>query len=178
MDAKYLEEIKARCEKATAGEWIAFEDEIVNSHENARGARYTPIVSHVKGRECWLKHEDAEFIAHSRTDVPELLAEVERLQKENQGWRANSMIQESVIQNGYDPADKDKIVKLILEKSAKDDKIATLKKALELESQSIIDAMHKLQEMGIFPHVEDSPVSEFVNHYIQQAQEQEEANKT
>lgn len=64
--------------------------------------------------------------------IPALIGEVERLQKENQGLRANSMIQESIISRNGNPANEDKIVRLIMDSTAKDQQIATLKKALEM----------------------------------------------
>lgn len=47
-----------------------------------------------------------------------LVSEVERLQKENEQLKANSLIQEHIVENGGNPLDKDKIVRLIMEKSA------------------------------------------------------------
>lgn len=65
--------IRERAEKATAGPW-KFEDE----HE-LKGATNTQIYS-----EPCADHEqndrDKDFIAHSRTDIPALLAHVEELE--------------------------------------------------------------------------------------------------
>lgn len=45
-------------------------------------------------------------------------AEIEEMKKENQGIRANSMIQEHIIKSGGNPLDKDMIVRLVMENSA------------------------------------------------------------
>ncbi len=44
-----------------------------------------------------------------------LTARVRELEKENQGLRANSMIQEHIISAGRNPQDKDKIIQLTME---------------------------------------------------------------
>lgn len=74
--------IRERAEKATAGPW-KFEDE----HE-LKGATNTQIYS-----EPCADHEqndrDKDFIAHSRTDIPALLAHVEELEaKHAVTWKA------------------------------------------------------------------------------------------
>lgn len=65
----------------------------------------------------------------ARIDVKALIAEVERLTKENQGLRANSEVQESIISGGRNPADKEQIVRLTMDNAAKDQQIAMLEKA-------------------------------------------------
>lgn len=67
MDAKYLEEIKERYEKTTRGDWEASRDGSVGGKTH---------VCHCSN------NADADFIAHSRIDIPALLAEVERLTEE------------------------------------------------------------------------------------------------
>lgn len=124
MDAKYLQEIKAREQAATAGPWYAdgwamWDDDLdgfVELHDT---------------------DPDARFIAHARTDIPALVAEVERLQVENQGLRANSMIQGNIISRGGNPADKDKIVTLIMQNTTLKSEITTLKRALELACDDV-----------------------------------------
>ena len=61
MDAERIAEIRERCDKASEGPWVE-----------------CSLVVH------GLRPCDAKFIAHSRQDVPDLLAEVERLRAENE----------------------------------------------------------------------------------------------
>ena len=71
-----LEAIKARCEAATEGPW-EFADvarEVWVSGGNI------DVVSGEDG--AYISDADGEFIAHAREDVPALVAEVERLQKQ------------------------------------------------------------------------------------------------
>jgi len=85
---------------------------------------------------------DAKYLAEIRarldagripmkSDMEALLAEVERLTKENQGLRANSEVQESIISGGRNPADKEQIVRLTMDNAAKDQQIATLEKKIK-----------------------------------------------
>ena len=87
MTPERLAEIKARCETATPGPWVhevtsdvqrvgpcaGFEDPY-----DGGGPRVVTTVI-----QAWRKEpgrlEDLRFIAHARTDVPDLVAEVERL---------------------------------------------------------------------------------------------------
>ena len=72
---KQLQAIKERCEDATPGPWV------VMMHGNY-GERVVIDVSDGMPDEmlCVLKRpEDAQFIAHSREDIPTLLSEVTRL---------------------------------------------------------------------------------------------------
>lgn len=97
MDAKRLAEIKARCEAACVGPWVYSEDD--ENHEktvSAPDAEYEPSpgYEHQKGNNCTVcftcydfygdqERLNLEFIAASRQDVPELVAEVEALQAQN-----------------------------------------------------------------------------------------------
>lgn len=80
MDAKYFEEIKGRDKAATPGPWF------YNISETAIDSKEKSIVTpEIDGQEfpvIRMTYEDADFIAHARTDIPALVAEVERLQKE------------------------------------------------------------------------------------------------
>lgn len=69
-----LEEIRARCEAATPGLWFLIETDYcieVSSEDKC-----TPVALSDNDK-------DAGFIAHTRQDALDLLAEVERLTKEN-----------------------------------------------------------------------------------------------
>lgn len=79
LDNKYLCEIKERASKATPGPW--------NTGVNIRTS--TPFVGASNGYEfvcetsaCKQGTCNARFISAARTDIPALIAEVERLQKE------------------------------------------------------------------------------------------------
>lgn len=74
MDAKYLQEIKAREQAATPGPWEFYCYGRYEDHDEA--VFENPIDEY----EISVK-EDAAFIAHARTDIPALAAEIERLQK-------------------------------------------------------------------------------------------------
>ena len=47
-------------------------------------AKSIPGMEHHRGFDDYINHPDAFFIAHSRTDIPALIAEVERLKAENE----------------------------------------------------------------------------------------------
>lgn len=73
MDAKQLTEIKAREQAATPGPW---EYECFGRYED-----HDECILKTETDECEISaKEDAEFIAHARTDIPALVAEVEQLQ--------------------------------------------------------------------------------------------------
>jgi hypothetical protein len=65
-----LDAIRARVDAATEGPWTA--DALAGDLDAPSGYRVAEVLA-------W-SDPDAEFIAHARTDVPALLAEVERLQ--------------------------------------------------------------------------------------------------
>jgi len=80
MNEDDLNEIEARCNAATPGEWKAkfqHHKTIVRSLDPG-GMLDVCIV------QPWMTHEEpnAIFIAHSRTDIPKLIAEVRRLREE------------------------------------------------------------------------------------------------
>lgn len=81
MDAKYFAEIKAREQAATSGKW-----EICDVPGDV-----TFVFSPAEGEPdiCYrCSYPDANFIAHARTDIPALIAEVERLTTENADVKA------------------------------------------------------------------------------------------
>ena len=91
-----IDEIRARCAEATPGPWNY--DERIGGVAVYYGNRVNCIVDS-EGRRLYYKNghfdkktgwtidaqscHDAHFVAHSREDIPWLLAEVERLQAEN-----------------------------------------------------------------------------------------------
>ena len=70
MDTKRLAEIKERADKSAIGEWVY---DVSNNRINC---------GHYLIAENTEYEADALFVAHARQDVPELVAEVERLQSE------------------------------------------------------------------------------------------------
>lgn len=86
MTPEQLAAIKARADKATAGPWEVNDNRVARPYPfftfcvaltDDNGVRYyvrsTPEVGSAE--------DDFAFIAHARTDVPALVAEVERLRK-------------------------------------------------------------------------------------------------
>lgn len=75
-----LEEIKAREKAATAGPWNRYGwgpmHDAVTPWEGANGWIANRIA---RVKRAYGRIHDAEFIAHARTDIPDLIAEVERL---------------------------------------------------------------------------------------------------
>ena len=154
MDTKYLEEIKARHEAATPGPWELSRDAGIYID---RDEDYCI---------CGIGNEpDAEFIAHSRTDIPALLAEVERLQKAI-----------TAVIKGY-PNEAFENAALTYEVEQLKTEKATLKKALEIASEQANTLFNKLESFGIIsPKTKASCVQDNIDAWIQQAQEHEENN--
>lgn len=75
MTPERLQEIRKRCDKAVEGPWFTGgpNDGGLTSIEDGRCRGLYTI---------YAETHEADFIAHARTDVPELLDEIERLEKE------------------------------------------------------------------------------------------------
>ncbi|MFJ3563248.1 hypothetical protein [Streptomyces diastaticus] len=80
LSPEYLAEIAARAEAATAGPWCADGAEIYQGDEYVSYAFW--VGETCRADEADGGTVDATFVAHARTDVPALLAEVERLRAE------------------------------------------------------------------------------------------------
>lgn len=74
-----LEAIKARCEAATPGPWRGLSSPII--YGLGIGIYREEIDGEEKVARA-LPNDDQIFIAHARTDVPALVAEVERLREQ------------------------------------------------------------------------------------------------
>lgn len=78
MTPERLAEIKTRCDKAVGGPW-----EVEVSH----WATAIAYLAEHEGKTILLTaprhYSTSEFITHARQDIPDLLAEVERLRREN-----------------------------------------------------------------------------------------------
>ena len=147
MDAKYFEEIKEREQAATSGPWF---------HDNSIlhcGAGFE--IAKISGRsfhDIFQRDKNADFIAHARTDIPSLVAEVEQLQAEirlGQHMCAPVEVDEQAFVNAVE------LSKARQEIAANDQRIAILQRALEL--------MHTDMEEST-----DLPIPN-VDDYIQQA---------
>lgn len=104
-----LTEIEKRAEAATPGPWkkqpIYFdEDSPHNKIANVRGVR---LIGPYKSVSCG---EEAEFIAHSRTDIPLLTKEIRMLREQNETlvnqfvemWNTLKSITEDDCDNSHD----------------------------------------------------------------------------
>jgi hypothetical protein len=103
MDQQRLDEIRERCEAATKGPWEAVNKSVrlagvvcKFSWGNEAPDGYNGGICNCLGASYGAKKNDpvneqargnAAFIAASRTDVPDLLNEVERLQADRDAWR-------------------------------------------------------------------------------------------
>ncbi len=103
---KRLAAIKARCEAATAGPWKVGEGLLQNEAGLYVGP--TRVVIEGKEREYAIassgdvrnkdSHADGEFIAAARTDIPDLVAEVESLRRQLTTAQAKAAGFEIVVQ--------------------------------------------------------------------------------
>ena len=96
-----IREIKERCEKATKGPWTPGREDM-QSYDGATGQPFSSVyadddraglhmghklplvIARIDGKDIEAEEEksNARFIAHARTDIPDLLAEIERLRGE------------------------------------------------------------------------------------------------
>jgi hypothetical protein len=77
-----LEEIRKRCDEASEGPWKAHPGGPVGGRDEWRFIG--PVIGHgwIDNDSVYCEPEDAEFIAHSREDIPYLLAIVKNLRTE------------------------------------------------------------------------------------------------
>lgn len=88
MTHEQIEAIRERAEKATEGPWNWDGD-----FTYTKRGMLEPLIWESEYKGIGVEETDADFIAHSREDIPALLAEVERLQKQNEEYeRALSQI--------------------------------------------------------------------------------------
>lgn len=79
MTPERLAEIEARAEAATAGCWLAIPDNTYVGVHVGIQHESTGLISPIPRKDH--AYADANFIAHARTDIPDLIAEVKRLKK-------------------------------------------------------------------------------------------------
>lgn len=81
MTKEELAEIKRRCEAATPGTWTSY----IEGRDHSAGTSFIMTGSgESRGEDIELSGAtgaDQDFIAHTRQDIPRLLAEIERLGK-------------------------------------------------------------------------------------------------
>jgi len=101
LTIKELEAIKQRAEKATEGPW-----KTTPLHQRGRpepSGYLVTLPDAVSVDYPLLCKTNAEFIAASRTDVPALVAEVERLKKEVAEYK-NTLVRIANVAGIYDPS--------------------------------------------------------------------------
>ncbi len=84
MSPDTLKAIRARCEAATAGPWTS----TYGYNGGGMATSFLAIPAHNSGGTVEMLCEDADFITNARTDVPALLAEIDRLRGLAAKWRA------------------------------------------------------------------------------------------
>jgi len=98
MTARELAEIKTRCEAASKGllEWRDADDGEIDCDDFSEVVSTcvtdpagNPIIWS-EGRGINMSVEDWEFTEHARTDIPALLFEIEKLQKDIKYWKRES----------------------------------------------------------------------------------------
>jgi hypothetical protein len=79
LSEQELSAIEARCVAASPGEWVAY----IEGRDHECGSNFIMTgVGQERGEDIeaiGLTHDDHDFIAHARQDVPRLVAEVRRL---------------------------------------------------------------------------------------------------
>jgi hypothetical protein len=152
-----IEEIKAREQKATPAPWKA------TFGMDCKAFVCTPDES--EDFKIY-NHANADFIAHCRTDIPELLAEVERLNGKLETLKhleASEHQQIAALKKEYNEQD-DAHHKLFMAFCKQKKQIATLKKALKLACTDLADRDYP-------PSNAEQGAQENVTFYIQLAQE-------
>ena len=106
---------------------------------------------------CWSGVQskiDADFIAHAREDIPVLIAEVERLTKENNSLAANGGKYMEIAQRRYEMVEEasKRAEDYEIDNAAKDQQIVTLKRALELIVASLRENNFNCPDADYFIH--------------------------
>lgn len=89
-----LDEIKSRCDKATPGPWSErrWNDDghIIEVNDSTGWKKDFPqaYIACLGGWGYSLKHDNGAFITHSRTDIPKLLAVIEKLMEQRDTFGA------------------------------------------------------------------------------------------
>lgn len=87
-----LEAIRARAAAATGGPWVPYFNSHGDPYVTLPGLYLTRRIADVSVSPDDYGKANAEFIAHAREDVPDLLAEVARLTEELDAAHANNRI--------------------------------------------------------------------------------------
>lgn len=156
MDAKQLAEIKAREQAATPGPW-EYTDNGFDGYISSKNGDFLIGGEPCEGR---IEHDaNTEFICHARTDIPALIAEVERLEDENEKMKPFYRVSDDTYKHWENAAfamrDQERA-----KNAAKDQQISTLEKALRMACGKIGSAL-------------TSRGDEWYDYYLKQVQEQE-----
>lgn len=85
MTPERLAEIEARAEAATPGEWHVCTCSLKGACPHDKGVRMSFCTEGLPDKAPY--PNDADFIAHARQDIPDLIAEVRRLREEKEKLR-------------------------------------------------------------------------------------------
>jgi cell division protein FtsB len=88
MNPTYLEAVATRESKATKAPWFQFWGGEPNMIGASLGNNEVLLLAEIFTKSEDGRNPDADFMAHAREDVPNLLAEVKKLEAENQQLRA------------------------------------------------------------------------------------------
>lgn len=80
MTPEQLAEIEARAEAATPGEWHVCTCSLKGACPHDKGVRMSFCTEGLPDKAPY--PNDADFIAHARTDIPDLIAEVKQQQSD------------------------------------------------------------------------------------------------
>lgn len=171
MDAKYIEEIKAREQAATAGPWVSGGC-IVWVKDGDMVCDMSVAMKKPEQTEA-----NTSFVSHARTDIPALIAEVKTLAADKNRISSESIMQQETIEK-----QSAEIITLSAENKHHMDawkletqknseyckEIIMVKNALKQACGCIFKACGTLCEMV---HNSNPSDEDFYNYFIQQAQE-------
>jgi hypothetical protein len=98
MTPERLAEIEARADRALPGPWTARRDYVDDLHFGSVKCTILDAPARNLFAVAGMAMADAEFIAHARTDVVELIAEIRRLLAENRRLRSIAFEQGQQLQ--------------------------------------------------------------------------------
>lgn len=142
MTSEELQAIKERVEKATPGEWFydsytVCTDEILGD-DGELIETVTLDYADRHGDVHFKEEADAQFVAHARQDVPALISEVERLEKERAALEFHLKVSSCALEIEGAKADK---FQRALEKIDDDIGIITSKEISEIVEKALEGTM-------------------------------------
>jgi hypothetical protein len=166
MDKKQLHEIKTRLAAATKGKWMVTQVEGQYSSDSRQvsaliesgGQTYSlPLLYPSSG----INHEDLDFVAHARQDIPDLLKEVERLTAEGNKALSRNVEIRIDLQSAFTALEEERKRSERLTKHAEQlyrEGHITLSKLAELLGISLIEAR---DTFGVPLGLDDLPEEDF-----------------